>query len=254
MKSRNYFLNALLLAVAFWPIASHVSSDDTLKKQNSDLFQGGRDAVASKAVSDGNKVNRIVLLGASYAKGLSVDYINGRPVINKGIAGQQSFEMLSRFDTDVVALNPEVVIIWGFINDIFRSDRKNIDKTIEKIKSCYIEMIFRSRKNGIKPILATEVTMSPPHGLKDSVLVWIGGIIGKASYQEYVNKQVMNVNDWLKSYAANNNIPVLDFQRQLSAGDTTRKKIFSQKDGSHLSEEGYAVLKAYLLDALKSHM
>ena len=43
------------------------------------------------------------------------------PVINRGVAGQQSFELLARFDNDVVPERPRAVILWGFINDIFRA-------------------------------------------------------------------------------------------------------------------------------------
>ena len=41
-------------------------------------------------------------------------------MINRGVNGEQSFEMLKRFDSDVVATKPRAVILWGFINDVFR--------------------------------------------------------------------------------------------------------------------------------------
>jgi hypothetical protein len=70
--------------------------------------------------------DRIVLLGASYVRGWNLQDIAGCRVINKGVNGEQSFEMLSRFEQDVIAVCPRAVIIWGYINDIFRSEKANI--------------------------------------------------------------------------------------------------------------------------------
>ncbi|MCP9462685.1 MAG: hypothetical protein NNA24_11645, partial [Nitrospira sp.] len=72
------------------------------------------------ADAEKNKKKTLVIIGASYAKGLGQHELAGYQVINKGINGEQSFEMLARFETDVVGLKPNAVLIWGFINDIFR--------------------------------------------------------------------------------------------------------------------------------------
>ncbi len=61
----------------------------------------------------------IVVLGASYAQGWALDPIAGSTVVNAGVAGETSSEMVARFKDDVLARTPRAVVIWGFINDIF---------------------------------------------------------------------------------------------------------------------------------------
>jgi hypothetical protein len=53
----------------------------------------------------------IVLLGASFAAGWQLPQVSGHPIVNKGVGGNHSFDMLARFDRDVVALRPRAVIV-----------------------------------------------------------------------------------------------------------------------------------------------
>ena len=188
----------------------------------------------------------IILIGASYAAGLKMDTLAGRKVLNKGVGGEQSFETLARFDQEVIALKPDAVIMWGFINDIFRADREKVDVAIERIKSSYIEMIKRASENGITPIVATEVTMSLRPGFKAWAMSLLPRIMGKTSYQDYINGQVMQVNHWLTTYANENGILLLDLQAVLADDGVMRKATYSQADGSHISDEGYRLLAEYI--------
>jgi len=194
----------------------------------------------------------LVILGASYAAGLEAADLAGFPVINKGVGGEQSFEMLARFDADVVRHNPQIVLIWGFINDIFRSDPSRIEQTLEKTKTSFIEMVSLAQRHGIQPVLATEVTMSLKPGFKEAALSFVGRLLGRTGYQDYVNNHVMTVNRWLLNYASENNLVIFDIQTELAGKDLMRKKIYAQDDGSHISEEGYRVITTFLEEGLAS--
>lgn len=193
----------------------------------------------------------IVVLGASYAAGLERTSLAGHPVINKGVGGQQSHEMLARFQQDVIDLQPGMVIIWGFINDIFRSERAAMEQTIAAVKQNYEAMVDLARSNGITPLLATEITMSSRPGLINQLRSLIGRLAGKTSYQEYINSQVMAVNRWLHEYADENGLILLDLQAQLADGGVMRNSRYAQPDGSHVSNEGYQILADYLERRLK---
>jgi lysophospholipase L1-like esterase len=198
--------------------------------------------------------NHIVLIGASYAKGWSLEEIAGMTVINKGISGEQSFEMLSRFQEDVISLKPKAVIIWGFINDIFRSKREEIDSTIERAKKSFKEMVKLSQENGIIPILATEVTIRPKEGWKETIAGWVGWLMGKKSYQDYINQQVLDMNQWLKNYAKENNLLILDLQPVISGKHGKRMKEYATNDGSHISKKGYERLTLYARGILAGYL
>jgi lysophospholipase L1-like esterase len=193
-----------------------------------------------------------VILGASYAAGWKIAEIGGAPVRNAGVTGQQSFEMLARFDADVVAAGPRAVVLWGFINDIFRAD--DIDRTLVRIRESYTEMIKRARAQQIVPVLATEVTIRAPKTVMDTILSTVGWAIGKESYQDRVNGHVNAINQWLRELGQREGVLVLELQRTLGSGDGARRWSYAADDGSHISEEGYRAVTEYAVPLMSQHL
>ncbi|SRR5690554_2294841 len=189
----------------------------------------------------------VVIMGASYAGGWNPPTLAGLPVVNKGIGGEQSFEVLERFSTDVLELEPkpQAVVIWGFINDIHRGEREQMDRIVERAKDSLRNMVIQARANGITPILATEVTIRGPKGFKQDVVQFVGDLLGKSSYQDYVNQRVLEVNEWIREYAASHDVLLLDFEPLLKDDNHRRVAGYAVDDGSHISDAGYQRLTEY---------
>ncbi|MEZ5416203.1 MAG: ElyC/SanA/YdcF family protein [Vicinamibacterales bacterium] len=195
----------------------------------------------------------VVLLGASYAANWAWDDLApGVPVVNAGVPGQQSFELLERFDRDVVSRRPRAVVIWGFINDIFRAS--DAATALARARQSIEETVRRARAAGIEPILATEVTIRPRKTIVDSVMSTVGWLLGRTSNQDLVNQQVRDVNQWMREFAGAQNILVLDLERVLAGADGRRLWAFAVEDGSHISPEGYRALTDYARPILIRHL
>jgi lysophospholipase L1-like esterase len=189
----------------------------------------------------------IVLIGASYAEGWPIVSIAERPVINRGVSGEETAAVLARFRRDVVDPQPAYVIIWGFINDIFRGERNSIEDKLVQTRRHIREMVALAQAHKIVPILATEVTIRRKQGFKEALMAFIlGTLLQRSSYQDYVNEQVGKVNSWLAEFAEQQNLILLDFQSQLADDDGYRRAVFATPDGSHISKEGYAALSEYV--------
>ena len=193
----------------------------------------------------------MVILGASYAAswdlgGLSVD------VINAGVPGEQSSDMLARFDRDVLTVQPRAVLLWGFINDLFRADQ--MDRALPRIRESYLEMIKRARENGIEPVLATEVTVRPPLTFLDTIKSTAGWLLRKRSYQDQVNHYVIEMNQWLRETASRDALLLLDLQSTLASRDGQRRRQFATEDGSHITPDGYAALTRYAAPILSRRL
>jgi lysophospholipase L1-like esterase len=188
----------------------------------------------------------VVIIGASYAAGWDIASIEGMPVVNKGAGGQESHELLDRFQADVIALNPRYVIVWGFINDIFRSDPERIESRLARTRADIMRMVDMARAEGIQPVLATEVLMARPPGLVNTLRAWLGALRGKQAYGERINQRVMQTNAWLRAYAQENKLPLLDFEGALSGEDGWRMGHYATEDGSHISSAGYQALNEYV--------
>lgn len=197
----------------------------------------------------------LVVLGASYAGGWDPKRpIAGYRIVNKGVSGQQSFEMLARFEVDVVSLKPDAVIIWGFINDVFRSDRAQIDLTLRRTRESILAMVELAKKSGVTPILATEVTIRSKDGWQEAFESMIGRILGKSSYQDYINSHVVETNRWVRDTATRDGVQLLDFETVLADQHGVRRKEFAQPDGSHISQKGYEVLIQYTEGRMKASL
>lgn len=199
-----------------------------------------------------NPSRPVVVLGASYAGGWDLRSLAGVPVINRGVSGQQSFEMLERFERDVVASRPRAVILWGFINDLFRA--QDLDRSLARVRDSYTTMVARARSAGIEPILATEVTIRPPDGWGETAKSWIAAVMGKESYQDRINRHVLETNSWLLQLAAREHLLVLNLQETLGEAGGRRRREFVDKDGSHITSAGYAALTDYATPILSRHL
>lgn len=197
-------------------------------------------------MESGSDSGGVVVIGASYAAGWSIESLAGMPVVNRGIGGQESHELLARFEEDVIGPEPRYVIIWGFINDIFRSDPQRIEARLERSRDDFRTMVSMARAAGVRPVLATEITMARPPGLVNTLRSWVGRLRGKESYGARVNGHVSVMNRWIREYAGGEGIPVLDLEAALADPDGWRRPEFATEDGSHVSAAGYEALTRYV--------
>jgi lysophospholipase L1-like esterase len=221
------------------------------------LLYGG--AAPPLNAEEGTSINRndqgagrLVIFGASYAKGWTPETLAGYQVVTKGVSGEQAHEMLARFDTDVVGLSPAAVIIWGFINGFHRTPQSGWDQQQGMIRSSFKEMVANARLHEIEVILATEVTIRGRDSFKEGVMTLAGRLLGKRGYQDFINEQVMATNSWLREYAAREELQLLDLQPLISDERGARIKKYATPDGSHISDEAYEKFTQYAEETLRS--
>jgi uncharacterized SAM-binding protein YcdF (DUF218 family)/lysophospholipase L1-like esterase len=195
----------------------------------------------------------LVVFGASYAGGWKPERLAGVPVINRGVGGETSGQMRERFEREMLETKPRAVIIWGFINDVFRAPAQ-ADAALNAIRDNYTAMIDTARRLGIEPIVATEVTArARDGGWRDSAAAWLGWLRGKEGYIDRVNRQVMDTNRWLLDLARRQDMLLLDLQGALADADGGRRREFVQEDGSHITTAGYEAATAYAAPILDGH-
>jgi uncharacterized SAM-binding protein YcdF (DUF218 family)/lysophospholipase L1-like esterase len=196
----------------------------------------------------------LVVLGASYAGGWQLEPIAGVPVVVRGVSGQQSFELLERFERDVVSAKPRAVIIWGFINDFFRTPAGDADTAASRVQDSFARMIQSARTHGIEPIVATEVTVRPSDSWSETFASWVGSLMGREGYQQRINRHVLATNQSLVDMARREGLLVLDLHSALAEADGRRRREFTADDGSHITAAGYAALTAYARPVLVRHL
>jgi len=145
-------------------------------------------------------------------------------VINKGINGDRTDQMLSRFQADVLALNPKYVIIWGGENDIAQNKvEANISFTTTNLSAMYTA----AKAAGIKIIA---VTIIPLKG-------WVG-------YTELRGQRINEINTWIKNNADVDY--VIDAYALIEDGTGKMRLQYRYSDYAHLSTLGYHFIGAMI--------
>jgi len=192
----------------------------------------------------------LIIIGASYAQEWEAPPLPGYTVINKGICGEETSDVRARFERDVIELKPHTVLIWGHSNDVVRSRPENMAATKKKAQRNYQAMIEQARAAGITPIVTTDLTIPIPDTIKEKLMSFIGGVLGKNDYRTQKNTEIKALNAWLRDFARTQNIKLLDLEKALDSGNGTRAVEYTRSDNSHISPEGYETITNYVVSQL----
>lgn len=198
---------------------------------------------------------KLVILGASYANSWGTPPLPGYVVTNRGVGGDETSDMRARFQRDVVATAPDVVLIWGHVNNITKSGiagapADRAAAVVNAARADYVAMLKDARAAGIDVILATEVPRGEPTGIVNELRGWISGLLGKESYSSRVNVYVRDLNSFVRQLAAREKLLLLDFEKVFAPEGGARKPEYAQEDQSHITDAGYKALTEYSVKAL----
>lgn len=178
----------------------------------------------SAAISQGPRP-RVVFMGDSITEGWSVGDASlfAAGVVNRGIGGQTSPQMLLRFYQDVIALRPSVVHIMAGTNDLAANTGPS---SPEDYKNNIRAMVDLAQANKIKVILAS----IPPADR----FMW------RPDLQPA--EQVRQLNDWLRQFAKERKLVFADYYTQLATPDGAMIPALGN-DGVHPNTDGYAAMR-----------
>ena len=175
---------------------------------------------------------RVVFIGDSITelwKAYDPDFFSGG-VLDRGISGQTTPQMVVRFYQDVVRLRPRVVHIMAGTNDVAANTGPTSD---DQFKNNITAMVDLAKANGIKVVLAS----IPP----TKTFSWRPDLRPASKIQA--------LNAWLRTFAASRGASYVDYYAVLADADGGLKPEFTS-DGVHPASAGYAVMKAQAQRAL----
>jgi isoamyl acetate esterase len=93
----------------------------------------------------------IKMTDALAQKNLSADY----ELMGAGIGGNKVYDLYLRMDDDVLAQNPDVVVIWIGVNDVWHKTMYGTGTDIDKFEKFYVAIINKLLDRHIRTILCT---------------------------------------------------------------------------------------------------
>lgn len=152
-------------------------------------------------------------------------------IVDRGISGQTTPQMLERFRQDVLSLHPRAVHIMAGTNDIAGNTGA---ATMDAVQGNIESMAELARLHGIKVILGSVL---PTEGF-----TWNPTIRGAP-------QQITALNTWLRGYAKAHGYIYVDYHAALVGAKGGLKPGLS-KDGVHPTPSGYALMRPLALAAI----
>jgi lysophospholipase L1-like esterase len=150
----------------------------------------------------------------------------GIPIINKGINGNTSTQMLERFDLDVLRLLPSHVIIMGGTNDACaRVESEEVYNNIHN-------MVEIALQQDITPVLGLPI---PCNVAQDECIL------------DLYRKD-------MREYAHDNRLNMIDFYTAFLKNGSKRPRVEYYADVLHPNERGYKVMAEIAVKALQTQM
>ena len=185
-----------------------------------------RDANAKLAPTSANG-DRVVFMGDSITDIWNLaKYFPGKPYVNRGIGGQTTPQMLIRFRSDVIDLEPKVVVILAGTNDIAGNTGP---MSLAEIESNLQTMAELARLHGIRVVLSS---VTPVNDYTER---------SKLFFPLRPPEQILELNRWMKSYCALNGYIFLDYFSAM-VDDKGLLKTDLAEDGLHPNDKGFALM------------
>ena len=156
----------------------------------------------------------------------------GKNYVARGVSGETTARVLARFQHDVVALKPDVVVILAGTNDIAQNDGP---VTLEQIEDNIASMADIAREHHIAVVLSSVLPVLDYH--------WRKGL-------QPVPK-IRALNQWIRAYAASRGAVYLDYYSAMvdSAGGL---RVELTADGVHPNLAGFKTMTPLAENAIHS--
>ena len=179
---------------------------------------------------------RVVFMGDSITEGWGYlgtpGFFDNDKMIERGISGEVTAQMVLRFRRDVIDLKPKTVVILCGCNDIaLNQGEYNEDYTFGNI----VTMIELAKANKIRPILCSI--------LPAAAFPWRQDVTDAP-------EKVASLNARLEAYAKKNHIKWVDYFSAMLAPDGRSLNPSYTNDGIHPTLPGYQVMESIIKKAL----
>lgn len=171
------FLTAVIFATAF-----------VNQKKTKVIFFG--DSITQAAVQPGGYIVRIDSMCKAEGKGDSYEFVGA------GVSGNKVYDLYLRMEEDVLAKNPDIVLIYIGVNDVWHKATSGTGTDADKFEKFYQAMINKLKAKNIKIALCTPAA--------------IGEKTDFSNQQDGDMNQYSNI---IRNIASKNNLPLIDLRK-----------------------------------------
>jgi len=218
---RYLILSSLVLLTAFMP-----------QKKKRIIFFG--DSITQLGVLPGGYITRIDSMCKLENKSSQYEFIGA------GIGGNKVYDLYLRMDSDVLAKNPDIVVIYIGVNDVWHKASFGTGTDADKFEKFYQTILKKLKEKNISAILCTPA------------------VIGEKT--DFSNQQDGDMNKYsniIRGIAQKNNLPLVDLRQKFldynkQYNTENKEQGILTRDRVHLNEKGNQFVADEMWKAIKN--
>jgi isoamyl acetate esterase len=167
-------------------------------------------------------------------KGIDTNY----ELIGAGIGGNKVYDLYLRMDDDVLARNPDIVVIWVGVNDVWHKRSYGTGTDADKFEKFYNAMIKKLQAKNIKVLVCTPAAIGE-----------------RTDFSNELDGDLNKYSSIIRNIAKNNNCNLIDLRKfflsyNLANNKDNKEKGVLTTDGVHLNEAGNKAVAEEMMKAL----
>lgn len=191
------------------------------------------DSITQAGVQPKGYITKVGEMAAQEKKGDQYEFIGA------GIGGNKVYDLYLRIEDDVLAKNPDVVVIYVGVNDVWHKQSSGTGTDYDKFEKFYVALIKKFQAKNIRVILATPA------------------VIGERwDNTNQLDGDLNRYSNLIRTLAANNNLTLVDLRKTFidySKGNNPDNKESGilTTDRVHLNDKGNEMVAAEMWKAIK---
>lgn len=208
-----------------------ISCSFTSQKKNKVIFFG--DSITELGIKPGGYVTRVDSMCKLEGKSSEYDFVGA------GVSGNKVYDLYLRLEDDVLNKNPDVVVIYIGVNDVWHKATSGTGTDADKFEKFYTAILKKLKEKNIKAILCTPAVVGE-----------------KADFTNQLDGDLNKYSNIIRELARKNNLPLVDLrQKFLDYYKTNNPKNEERNiltyDRVHLNAKGNQLVADAMWNAVK---
>lgn len=224
--NKIHMKSTLILILAMGILSSFIN----MQKKQRIVFFG--DSITQAGVERTGYITRLQQL--LKAKGLENNY----ELIGAGIGGNKVYDLYLRMEEDVLSKNPDIVVIWVGVNDVWHKRSHGTGTDADKFEKFYSAIIKKLQQKNIKVAICTPAAIGE-----------------KTDFSNELDGDLNKYSSIIRNLAQKNNCSLVDLrqaflQYNLANNKDNKESGILTTDRVHLNEKGNQLVAEQMMKSV----